>query len=99
MIYDGKLTDAERQKRDMGPWDGITNVALDETGRIVAASDDFDCGGDTIKIKLPAGLPAGRAVEYRVENGKAIHDALPPEEESGEPSIQELMDILLGVEP
>lgn len=100
MIYNGKLTDIQRQQQGMERWNGLSHVVLDETGRILSASDDFGCGENELTVKLPADLPAFRAFEYRVVDGVAIHDPLPVEETSGEttPSIEEIIDILLGVE-
>lgn len=57
-------------------------VGLDETGRILASTDMEEYAEDMMQVELPDSFDFSKQDEYRIENGKLIHDPRPISPES-----------------
>ena len=69
---------------------------LDENGRILSVTFDQYAPPNQPRVNE---LPDGNVSDYRFENGRYIYDPLPiPPEPTPEPTAEELLNILLGVE-
>ena len=79
-------------------------IKTDDTGRITAVTIerlDMQCYEDEIEVELPEEIAESiwTIHNYRFENGVFIHDPKPePELPEPEPTIEELINALLGVE-
>lgn len=68
---------------------------LAEDGRVLSATYPQYAPEDAVKVDA---LPEGDIYEYRYVDGEFIHDPLPkPEEPEAEPTTDDVLNALLGV--
>ena len=74
-------------------------IKIDETYRITAASYNYHCGDDELEVVIPENIQLEDIHGYLYKNGEWIYDPLPePEPEPVEPTAEEVLNALLGVE-
>ena len=74
----------------------IYALNVDENNRILSVTFDQYAPQSQPRVET---LPEGDVSDYRYEDGQYIYDPLPkPPEPADEPSADEILDALLGVE-
>ena len=68
---------------------------LDEGGRILSATYETYAAAD---MPLVESLPDGDITDYKYINNEYVYDPLPkPEPTAQEPTVEELLNIILGI--
>lgn len=67
---------------------------LAEDGRILSATYSKFASADSVIVEA---LPDGNLYEYRYVNGEFIHDPIPKEEPEVEPTAEDILNAMLGV--
>ncbi len=67
---------------------------LSEDGRILSATYSKYASADAVIVEA---LPEGNLYEYRYVNGEFIHDPIPTEEPEVEPTAEDILNAMLGV--
>lgn len=67
---------------------------ISEDGRILSATFEEFAGKDAVLVDA---LPDGDITNYRYVDGNYIHDPLPEPASTSEPTVNDILNTLLGV--
>ena len=67
---------------------------LAEDGRILSVTYEEYAPEDAVIVEE---IPEDNVANYRYVEGEFVHDPIPHEEEQNEPTVNEILDALLGV--
>lgn len=67
---------------------------LAEDGRVLSVTEEQFAHADTVLVEC---FPDGDVYEYRYVDGEFVHDPLPANEVVAEPTVNEIINAMLGV--